>query len=246
MRVSVGAVNVRTGNFAYFDNTERRLRPEHFMASGALPPGFPAVEIDGEFYWDGGLVSNTPLYWILIAQPHSDALIFQVDLWSAAGNLPKDLLQVAVRQKDLQYSSRTRLITTYMSQQQKLHRMLHELLELVPESQRQSAPYQRAARFASGARRNVIHLIYRDKPYESYAKDYQFGRLTMNEHWSSGLSDMAATLDHPHWLDKPSVDEPFVTHDLQRLEPTADTSAASYPSGARTSTPSNTGKALEP
>jgi NTE family protein len=239
MRVSVGAVNVRTGNFAYFDNTERRLRPEHFMASGALPPGFPAVEIDGEFYWDGGLVSNTPLYWILIAQPHSDALIFQVDLWSAAGNLPKDLLQVAVRQKDLQYSSRTRLITTYMSQQQKLHRMLHELLELVPESQRQSAPYQRAARFASGARRNVIHLIYRDKPYESYAKDYQFDRLTMNEHWSSGLSDMAATLDHPHWLDKPSVDEPFVTHDLQRLEPTADTSAASYPSGPRTSTSSN-------
>jgi NTE family protein len=92
---------------------------------------------------------------------------------------------------------------------------------------------------ASGARRNVIHLIYRDKPYVSYAKDYQFGRLSMNEHWSSGLSDMAATLDHPHWLDKPSADEPFVTHDLHRLERTADTSAASYPSGPRTSTPSN-------
>jgi NTE family protein len=218
MRVSVGAVNVRTGNFVYFDNTERRLRPEHFMASGALPPGFPAVEIDGEFYWDGGLISNTPLYWVLVAQPHSDALIFQVDLWSAAGNLPNDLRQVAVRQKDLQYSSRTRLVTTYMSEQQRLRRMVHELLALVPESQRQSAPYQNAARFASGARRNVIHLIYRDKPYESYAKDYQFGLLTMNEHWSSGLSDMAATLDHPHWLDKPSADQPFVTHDLRRLE----------------------------
>src|SRR6267154_4500237 len=113
MRVSVGAVNVRTGNFVYFDNAERRLRPEHFMASGALPPGFPAVEIDGEFYWDGGLISNTPLYWVLIAKPQSDALIFQVDLWSAVGGLPKDLLQVAVRQKDLQYSSRTRLVTTY-------------------------------------------------------------------------------------------------------------------------------------
>ena len=190
------------------------------MASGALPPGFPAVEIDGEFYWDGGLISNTPLYWVLVAQPHSDALIFQVDLWSAAGNLPNDLRQVAVRQKDLQYSSRTRLVTTYMSEQQRLRRMVHDLLTLVPQSQRQSEPYQNAARFASGARRNVIHLIYRDKPYESYAKDYQFGMATMNEHWSSGLSDMAATLDHPHWLDKPSADEPFVTHDLHRLEPT--------------------------
>jgi len=219
MRVSVGAVNVRTGNFIYFDNTERRLRPEHFMASGALPPGFPAVEIDGEFYWDGGLVSNTPLYWVLVAQPQSDALIFQVDLWSAVGGLPKDLPQVAVRQKDLQYSSRTRLVTMQMKQQQQLHRMLQELLPLVPESQRQSAPYRRAAQFDSVARHNVIHLIYHDKPYEGYSKDYQFGVLTMNEHWSSGLSDMIATLEHPHWLDKPSADEPFVTHDLRRLEP---------------------------
>jgi len=219
MRVSVGAVNVRTGNFVYFDNTERVLRPEHFMASGALPPGFPAVEIDGEFYWDGGLVSNTPLHWVLIAQPQADALIFQVDLWSAVGDLPEDLLQVAVRQKDLQYSSRTRLVTTYMSQQQRLHRMVQELMALVPEGQRQSTPYQRAAQFASGARRNVVHLIYHDKPYESYAKDYQFGMLTMNEHWASGLSDMIATLEHPHWLNKPSAEEPFVTHDLHRLEP---------------------------
>ena len=229
MRVSVGAVNVRTGNFVYFDNTERTLRPDHFMASSALPPGFPAVEIDGEFYWDGGLISNTPLYWVLMAQPQSDALIFQVDLWSASGNLPKDLLQVAVRQKDLQYSSRTRLITTYMKEQQRLRRMVQELLALVPESERQSAPYQRGERFASAARRNVIHLIYRDKPYESYAKDYQFGMLTMNEHWASGLSDMTATLERPHWLDKPSADEPFVTHDLHRLEQGADNLAASRP-----------------
>ena len=219
MRVSVGAVNVRTGNFVYFDNTERKLHPEHFMASGALPPGFPAVEIDGEFYWDGGLVSNTPLYYVLIARPRDDALIFQVDLWSAVGELPKDLLQVAVRQKDLQYSSRTRLITMYMSRQQKLYRLLHELLELIPESERSSASYQRAAEFASAARRNVIHLVYHDKPYESYAKDYQFGMLTMNEHWSSGLSDMRATLEHRHWLDKPSAEEPFVTHDLHREHP---------------------------
>ncbi|HWS65440.1 MAG TPA: patatin-like phospholipase family protein [Steroidobacteraceae bacterium] len=221
MRVSVGAVNVRTGDYTYFDNTERTLHPEHFMASGALPPGFPAVEVDGEFYWDGGLVSNTPLYYVLIARPRDDALIFQVDLWSAVGDLPKDLLQVAVRQKDLQYSSRTRLITLFMRRQQKLRGLLNELLTLVPESERQNAIYQRAAQFSSAARRNVIHLIYRDKPYESYAKDYQFGMLTMNEHWSSGLSDMVATLERRGWLDRPTDEEPFVTHDLHSIEAAA-------------------------
>jgi NTE family protein len=217
-RVSVGAVNVRTGSFGYFDNTERKLHPKHFMASGALPPGFPAIEVDGEFYWDGGLVSNTPLYYVLIARPRDDALIFQVDLWSAVGDLPKDLLQVAVRQKDLQYSSRTRLVTMYMSHQHKLRRLLDELLALVPKSERDSAAYQNALQAAHAPRRNIIHLVYRDKPYESYAKDYQFGLLTMDEHWSSGLSDMRATLERRHWLDKPSAEEPFVTHDLHGTE----------------------------
>jgi NTE family protein len=216
MRVSVGAVNVRTGNFVYFDNTERRLRAEHFMASGALPPGFPAVEIDGEFYWDGGLVSNTPLHHVLSAQPRQDALIFQIDLWSASGTLPTDLLQVAVRQKDIQYSSRTRMVTTTMRDEQRYRRLLHEAIERLPESERRGPWYQQAAQLACNARRNVIHLIYRDKPYEGYAKDFQFGLLTMNEHWSSGRSDMEATLAHPGWLDKPGYDHPFITHDLHR------------------------------
>jgi NTE family protein len=218
MRVSVGAVNVRTGNFAYFDNTERTLRPEHFMASGALPPGFPAIEIDGEFYWDGGLVSNTPLHYVLNAKPRRDALIFQIDLWSASGELPHDLLQVAVRQKDIQYSSRTRLVTTTMQEEQNYRRLLHEALARVPESERSGAWYKRAEQVACIARRNVIHLIYRGKPYESYAKDYQFGMLTMNEHWSTGFADMMETLEHREWLDKPTEDEAFVTHDLHRGE----------------------------
>ncbi len=225
MRVSVGAVNVRTGNFAYFDNTERTLGPEHFMASGALPPGFPAVEIDGEFYWDGGLVSNTPLYYVLTAKPRRDTLIFQIDLWSASGELPTDLLQVAVRQKDIQYSSRTRLVTTTMQEEQNYRRLLHEALAWVPESEKSGAWYRRAEQVACIARRNVVHLIYRGKPYESYARDYQFGMLTMNEHWSTGLSDMQETLLHRDWLDKPGEDEPFVTHDLHRARPAHDAPA---------------------
>ncbi len=108
MRFSVGAVNVRTGNFVYFDTTTHLIRPEHVMASGALPPGFPAVEIDGEHYWDGGLVSNTPLSWVVDNLPHRDTLAFQVDLWSAQGELPRKMAQIQARQKEIQYSSRTR------------------------------------------------------------------------------------------------------------------------------------------
>ncbi len=219
MRVAVGAVNVRTGNFLYFDNAKHTLRPEHFMASGALPPGFPAVEIDGEFYWDGGLVSNTPLQYVLGARPRHDALIFQIDLWSAAGELPKDLLQVAVRQKDIQFSSRTRMVTDTMLEEQHYRRLLHQAMELVPADKRDTEWYRRAAEVACSARRNVIHLIYRDKPYESISKDYQFGALTMHEHWSAGLADMKATLQHPEWLEKPGESRPFVTHDLHRTRP---------------------------
>jgi NTE family protein len=215
-RVAVGAVNVRNGNFVYFDSADRKLGPEHFMASGALPPGFPAVEIDGEFYWDGGLVSNTPLQYVLTTPPRRDALIFQIDLWSAIGAPPADLLQVAVRQKDIQYSSRTRMITSYMHAEQDYRRLLHQLMALVPEAGRSSASYRRAEQLACSARRNVIHLIYRDKPYESYHKDYQFGLLTMNDHWSTGLADIRATLEHRDWLDKPREDQPFVTHDVHR------------------------------
>ena len=110
----MGAVNVRSGNFVYFDTAERKLGPEHFMASGALPPGFPAIEIEGKHYWDGGVVSNTPLSYVLSTEPRRDTLTFQVDLWSAKGRMPDDLMEVTSRQKDIQYSSRTRAITTYM------------------------------------------------------------------------------------------------------------------------------------
>jgi NTE family protein len=108
-RFSVGAVNVRTGNFAYFDNARQTIRPEHVMASGALPPGFPAIEVDGEFYWDGGLVSNTPLRYILERVPRHSTLTFQVDVFAAQGELPSRLDAVAEREKDIRYSSRTRM-----------------------------------------------------------------------------------------------------------------------------------------
>ena len=132
-RLSVAAVNVRTGNLVYFDTAERRLRPEHFMASGALPPGFPAIEIDGEYYWDGGMVSNTPLSRVLSSEPRRDTLAFQVDLWSARGRLPTDLFEVQSRQKDIQYSSRTRAITNHMLQMQQMRQALQHVLAKLRE-----------------------------------------------------------------------------------------------------------------
>ena len=110
-RFSVGATNVKTGNFVYFDNMTHKIGPAHVMASGSLPPGFPAIEVDGEYYWDGGIVSNTPLQWVLDGRPREDTLAFQVDLWSARGEFPRDMIEVDDAAEGIRYSSRTRAST---------------------------------------------------------------------------------------------------------------------------------------
>ncbi|QGZ58910.1 DUF3734 domain-containing protein [Paraburkholderia acidiphila] len=217
IRVSVGAVNVRSGNLVYFDNAKMRLEPEHFMASGALPPGFPAVEIDGEYYWDGGLVSNTPLTEVLRDADHKDTLVFQVDLWSASGNVPADFMDVAERAKDIQYSSRTRAITNMLADRQKHARFIKELLEHVPAEARRNDPlFRLAENVADGSSINVVHLIYKNKPYEGHYKDYEFSADTMKEHWSSGVEDIRASFSHPDWFAIPSREQGFVTHDIHR------------------------------
>jgi NTE family protein len=138
MRFSVGAVNVRTGNFVYFDNTTHQICPEHVMASGSLPPGFPPTEIEGECYWDGGLVSNTPLDWVLESRPGRDTLAFQIDLWSARGQYPRKLLEADTRQKEIRYSSRTRLATNQFKKKQILRRAAAKLLAKLPRELQQT------------------------------------------------------------------------------------------------------------
>ena len=236
IRVSVGAVNVRNGNLVYFDNTKMRLEPEHFMASGALPPGFPAVEIEGEYYWDGGLVSNTPLTEVLRDADHKDALVFQVDLWSARGNPPGDFLDVSERAKDIQYSSRTRAITNMLADRQKHARFIKELLAHVPPEVLKSDPlFLRAEEAADGSAINVVHLIYKNKPYEGHYKDYEFSLDTMNEHWESGLEDIRDSFAHREWFDVPSREQGFVTHDVHRRAdavPQSDRNMPELPLGA--------------
>jgi NTE family protein len=216
VRVSVGAVDVETGNFAYFDNANRTLRPEHFMASGALPPGFPAVEIDGRHYWDGGLISNTPLVEVLNHPPRRDSLAFQVDLWSARGSMPKNVFDVMERTKDIQYSSRTRVGTDMSLEIQKLRRTVRMLLQKLPESMVDDPDVASARDLSCSKVNNVIHLIYQNKAFEAYHKDYEFSRLTMREHWESGLEDIRNTLSHPEWLERPNNEAGVVTHDVHR------------------------------
>ncbi|MEI6002015.1 patatin-like phospholipase family protein [Paraburkholderia bengalensis] len=216
VRVSVGAVNVHTGNFAYFDNTHKTLKPEHFMASGALPPGFGAVEIDGEYYWDGGLMSNTPLNEVAQISPRRDTLAFQVDLWSALGPVPDNITDVQGRMKDIQYSSRTRLVTDMMQRTQRFRHVLREVLERVPPEHHDDPWCKLAEELSCSKRYNVIHLIYRNKEYEGHYKDYQFGLSTMLQHWESGLEDIRNSLAQPGWLEMPDNDSGFVTHDIHR------------------------------
>ena len=213
-RFSVGAVNVVTGNFVYFDTTTHTIQPDHIMASGALPPGFPAIEIDGEQYWDGALVSNTPLQWVVDAEPRRDTLAFQVDLWSARGEFPRDIFEVTTREKEIRYSSRTRAKTDQFKYEQKLRHTLGGLLEKLPEDLKNSAEARLLNSVAERKVYNIIHLIYRAKNYEGHSKDYEFSRLSMQEHWRAGYNDARRTLRHREVLERPKNDEGVYTFDL--------------------------------
>jgi len=214
MRFSVGAVNVRTGNFVYFDNEKHTIRPEHVMASGSLPPGFPAVEVEGEFYWDGGLVSNTPLHWVIEQGPRQDTLAFQVDLWSARGELPGNVAEVVMRQKEIQYSSRTRANTDHFKQNQRARKTLASLLSKLPSDLLAGEEARMLSSIADNKVYNLVQLIYRSKHYEGDSKDYEFSRLSMEEHWRAGYHDAVRTLRHPEALQRPRNQEGVSTFDL--------------------------------
>lgn len=213
-RFSVGAVNVRTGNFTCFDSTKHRIGPAHVMASGSLPPGFPATEIDGEYYWDGGLVSNTPLQWVLDSRPRRDTLAFQVDLWSADGELPRDLTETEVRQKEIQFSSRTRAATNQYKKWQKFRLAVANLIKQLPDELRKHEEVKMLETEADDKVCNIVHLIYHAQKYEGIAKDFEFSRRTMEEHWRSGYDDAVRSLSHPEVLQRPDKMEGVRTFDF--------------------------------
>ena len=201
-RLSVGAVNVRTGNYEYFDSATRRLDARHVIASGALPPGFPPVEIDGEYYWDGGLVSNTPLQYVLDQPSRQRRMVFQVDLFSALGRVPQTMGEVAMREKDIRFSSRTRLNTDHAVARDRLADAARRLLDKLPAQLRDDADVRAIqARLDEHAGAvEIVHLIYRSKHYETQSKDYEFSRRSMIEHWDAGVADMTRTLGDARWI----------------------------------------------
>src|SRR4051812_1371935 len=218
-RLSLGAVGVTSGNLRYFDNVEfrqqgKKIGPEHVMASGALPPGFPSIEIEGEHFWDGGIASNTPLDFVLDAEADNDLLIFQVDLFSARGPLPVSLLDAAEREKDIRYSSRTRMNTDKNKQLHNTRKALRELLGKLPDDLRKDPSVEVLCQAAKENTVTVVHLIYRSKNYESSSKDYDFSRIAMVEHWGAGERDVHLSMRRKDWLQRPQSGETMVTYDL--------------------------------
>lgn len=213
MRLSLGAVNVQTGNFIYFDSKTHRIGSAHVMASGSLPPGFPATEIEGEYYWDGGIVSNTPLQWVLDHRPRLDTLAFQVDVWNARGELPRNIPAAEVRLKEIQYSSRTRAATDQYKKAQKLRIAFANLMKQLPDELRNTPDVKILEAEADDKVCNIVHLIYQAPNYEGCSKDYEFSRRTMEDHWQAGYGDAVRTLSHPEVLQPPDRLEGVRTFD---------------------------------
>jgi NTE family protein len=214
MRFSVGAVDVQSGNFTYFDTTTHCIRVEHVIASGSLPPGFAVTAVDGQYYWDGGLISNTPLQWVLDGEPRLDTLAFQIDLWNARGELPRDMIEVEVRQKEILYSSRNRAATDEYKRVQRLRIALAHLISKLPAKLSDSEDVKLLETVANDKVCNIVHLIYRARKYEGIAKDFEFSRATMEDHWSAGYSNARKSLETPEVFQLPDRIEGVRTFDI--------------------------------
>jgi NTE family protein len=213
-RLSLGAVNVESGNMTYFDSSRQRIEPEHVMASGALPPGLAVVAIDGKHYWDGGLVSNTPLQYVMDFEPREDMLVFQIDLFPASGKLPENLDEVAEREKDIRYSSRTRTSTDNARFRQELRGNIFAFLDRLPADLREDPVAQRLRDNACPKMVDIVHLIYRPPVPQGSAKDYEFSRGTMERRWKQGRDNARATLAAAPWKAEPAAGEPVRVFDV--------------------------------
>ena len=213
VRLSVGAVELESGNFRYFDTRNERIDARHVMASGALPPGLPPIEIDGKYWWDGGLVSNTPLSHVLDSQT-ADMLIFQVDLFAAANAMPKTLMDVMARAKEIQFSSRTRQISDQMLKLRKERQTVRALLAKLPAELRKDPDALALAEAAREYSVNLVQLVYRANAWEGGSRDYEFSARTKNEHIAAGRAAVAETITHSGLLARNIIDGKTAAFDL--------------------------------
>jgi NTE family protein len=217
-RFSVGAVNVLTGNFVYFDNAVEQIEPEHIMASGALPPALPMVKIGTDHYWDGGIVSNTPLQHLLDQEDSLNTMVLQVDLFSARGVLPRDIEDVMGRHKDIMYSSRTRYNTDVFRRTHNWKAALYQALTRIPEEILTDHERELRDQLSKLPDISILQIIYQQKAYEGHSKDHEFSGTSMREHWQSGYEDTKRTLKHQKWLTMPKAGAGIVVHDVHREE----------------------------
>ena len=216
VRLAVGAVNVLDGNFVYFDNARDEIGPEHVMASGALPPALPMVKIGTDHFWDGGIVSNTPLQHLLDQDDNLNSLVFQVDLFSARGTLPRDIHDVMARHKDIMYSSRTRYNTDLYRRIHSWKARLKQALAKIPRELLSEDEKRLQEELSELPEVAILQLIYQQKSYEGHAKDYEFSGTSMREHWQSGYEDTTRTLKHKVWIAMPPPGQGVVVHDVHR------------------------------
>lgn len=215
VRLSVGAVNVQSGNFRYFDTTQERIDARHIMASGALPPGLPPVEIDGEWYWDGGLVSNTPLTHVLDHQK-SPMLVFQVDLFSAEAPMPRTITDVTAREKEIRFSSRTRQVSTERMRLRQEREAIRKVLAKLPATLNDDPDVVALRAVADEQPVSLVHLIYRANAWEGGSRDFEFSARSMREHWQAGKADIARTMENTRLVASNIIDGRTAAFDLTR------------------------------
>jgi NTE family protein len=198
-RLTVGAVNVRSGRMHYFDSRSMAMTLQHVLASGALPPAFPAIRIDGDPYWDGGIYSNTPVEIVFDDHPRRDSVVFTVQVWHAAGPEPESLWQVLNRQKDIQYASRA---DSHIARQEHIHQLRHivrELVRLMPEAQRQTPEVQEMAGHGCGTIMHIVRLNAPRLDHEDHLRDIDFTSAGIYARWQAGYSDTMRVLKRRPW-----------------------------------------------
>jgi NTE family protein len=212
-RLTVGAANVQSGEMRYFDSREDRLTVRHVMASGALPPAFPAVRIDGQLYWDGGILSNTPVEAVFDDKPRRSGVVFAVHMWAPNGPEPDSIWSVMSRQKDLQYSSRA---ITHIARQKQIHKLRHVIAELtarLPPEVRASNEVGDLAAYGCATQMHVIRLLAPPLAGEDHAKDIDFSPLGIRTRWEAGYADTARVLEQSPWTRKVDPMDGIILHE---------------------------------
>jgi NTE family protein len=219
MRLTVGAVNVRSGRMQYFTNRDEPMDVEHVMASAAFPPGFPSVRLGGEPYWDGGIYSNTPLEAVLDDIPRRSSVIFAVQLWSSDGPEPESIWQVLSRQRDIQYSSRAE---SHLQRQKQMHRLRHVIRELgrhIPKAQRESPEVKELLSWGCGTTMQVVELDAPRFEGDDLNRDIDFSSSGIERRWAAGYDNTMRVLEQAPWLDAPDPMEGISVYRLDSEAP---------------------------